>query len=330
MKKYILGIIIITIISCVKDPKVEFSLNGTTNGVENGTVLYLDSNDILIDSTVVENNYFSFKTKLSKSPFQVLLRTKNFSHARFLWLENSKMTFDATNTEFRNAIVTGSKEENLSQVLSKETDSLSREDREKKEIEFVHNHPNSIHSAFLLMVYSTTWGKEKTKELFDNLSPKVKNTEFGKNIAKYIKLSKNLSIGEKYVDFEMDDTKGNERKISDFNDKIVLLEFWGSGCGACRYENPNLVKTYNKFKPKGFEIFAVSLDTKREYWLKAIEEDKLPWIQVSDLKGINSSASMIYGIRGIPDNFLIDQNGIIIGRNLRGDKLREKLSKLFN
>ena len=128
----------------------------------------------------------------------------------------------------------------------------------------------------------------------------------------------------------MENTIGEMKKLSDFNDKIILLEFWASNCGPCRQENPNLVKTYESYQPKGFEIFAVSQDTKKTNWLKAIEEDGLPWLQVSDLKGRDNSASLIYGINAIPDNFLIDKNGIIIGRNLRGEKLNEKLASLLN
>jgi len=330
MKKIFIGIITLLIISCGENSKVGFSLNGTTNGFEKGAVLYLDNNEVLIDSVIIENNSFSFKTKLPKSPLQVVLRTKNFSNYRFLWLENNPMSFDATKTDFRNAIVTGSAEEYLSQKLSNETDSLPRDEGLRKKMEFINKNPNSIHSAYLLSVYSATWCNEKTKELFNNFTTKNKNTEYGKSIANYIKLNKNPNIGDSYVDFEMEDTHGEKRKLSSTKDKLVLLEFWSSTCGPCRKENPNLVKTYKKFKSKGFEIFAVSQDTKKESWLKAIEKDKLPWLQVSDLKGRDNSASLIYGINGIPDNFLIDKSGIIVGRNLRGEKLNEKLNELLN
>ena len=100
-------------------------------------------------------------------------------------------------------------------------------------------------------------------------------------------------------------------------------------CGPCRQENPNLVKTYQKFKSEGFEVFAVSLDQEKESWLQAIETDSLNWEHVSDLKGSDNEASLIYGISGIPDNFLIDRNGVIIGRNLRGNELNEKLTELM-
>jgi len=332
MKKIIYGLILL-FISCNEKPKEEFSLKGITNGMENGTVLYLDDNSSennLIDSAIVNNNSFNFQTKLLKTPLQVALRTKTYSHYRFFWLENNPMKFDGTQTDFRNANVTGSKSENLIHNLHKEIDSLSREEQINKTIKFVKNNPNSIVSAYTLSVFSTTWGKEKTSKLFNKFSEENKNSEYGKKIAKYIELNKDPKVGEKYVNFEMEDTNGKIRKLSDFKDKIVLLEFWASNCGPCRQENPKLVKTYENYNPKGFEIFAVSQDIKKSNWLKAIEKDKLPWLQVSDLKGHNNSASLIYGINSIPDNFLIDKNGIIIGRNLRGEELNKKLEEWLN
>ncbi|RIV71943.1 TlpA disulfide reductase family protein [Flagellimonas aequoris] len=332
MKKLIYGLIPFLIIACSTKPDNQFQLIGTTNGIENGTVLYIDDTgtETSVDSTIVENNSFHFQTKLSKTPLQVVLRTKNYTHYRFLWLENNSMSFDATNADFRNALVTGSVEENLSYSLSKETDTLPRDERIRKEQQFVERHPNSIHSAYILSVYASTWGKEKAKELYENLSIEIKQTEYGKKIANFIKLNKNPRMGDSYVDFEMESPNGELKRLSEFKGKLVLLEFWGSGCLPCRQENPNLVNTYKKYQPKGFEIFAVSQDTKRESWLKAIEDDQLPWIQVSDLKGHNNTASLIYGINYIPDNFLIDQKGIIIERDIRGERLIAKLEELLN
>lgn len=332
MKRLIFGLIPFIIIACNKKPNNQFELIGKTKDILDGTVLYLEntSSGTAIDSAVVENNSFHFKTDLTKTPVQVVLNTKDFSHYRFLWLENNQMTFDATNSDFRNAIVTGSDEENLSYNLSIETETLPRDERTQKEQEFVKQHPNSLHGAYVLSVYSTTWGKEKTKELYDNLSIENKRTEYGKKIANYIKLNKNPRIGDSYVDFEMQDIDGGMRKLSEFRDKVVLLEFWSSGCLPCRKENPNLVKTYEKYNPKGFEIFAVSQDTKKESWLKAIEKDGLPWAQVSDLKGHENTASLIYGIHAIPNNFLIDQNGVILEQNIHGEKLNAKLDELLN
>ncbi|PQB06811.1 hypothetical protein BST83_06310 [Polaribacter filamentus] len=332
MRKILFGIITLIAVSCNEKPQEQFSLIGTTKGIKNGTYLYLEkiSNEKVIDSVKVENNSFSFQTKLSQTPLRVLLKTKDISHYRFLWLENNKMEFDGTESDFRNANVKGSITENLSQTLNRETDTLYKNERLIKEMKFVKNNPKSIVSANILFLNSRTWGKEKTEELFEQFSTDNKKSEYGKSISKYIKFNKNPKVGEKYLDFEMEDANGEMKKLSDFNNKLVLLEFWASSCGPCRQENPNLVKTYEEYKLKGFEILGVSLDIKKAHWLKAIEKDKLPWLQVSDLKGRDNLALLTYGINGIPDNFLIDKSGIIIGRNLSGEKLNEKLAEILN
>ncbi|WP_257668970.1 TlpA disulfide reductase family protein [Parapedobacter tibetensis] len=332
MKNIIFAILILTVVSCGKKAKNEFSLTGRTNGIENGTVLYLDniSTKEIIDSVSVQNNSFSLSTKLPKTPVQVVLRTKDFSHYRNLWLENTAMIFDQSQSDFRNASVTGSQTESLSQSLYQKIGTLPYEERLEKEMEFVKNNPNSIISANILSVYSTTWGKEKTKELFDQFSPENKNSDYGKKISKYIELNKDPKVGDQFVDFEMQDVNGKTKKLSDLKRKTVLLEFWASWCGPCRQENPNLIKTYKEFNPKGFEIFAVSLDEDKDSWLKAIENDSLTWEHVSDLKGQANEASLIYGVNEIPDNFLISENGEIIGRYLRGEKLNEKLREILD
>lgn len=331
MKKIVFGLLMLLSMSCNENSKAKFSLIGNTNGITNGTILYLASNltNEVIDSAVVENNYFKFQTKLTHAPLHTTLHTKNFSHYRFLWLENSPMTFDATKMDFKHAIVKGSDSENLSETLSKQVDTLHGSERQKLELEFVKMNPSSIVSSYILSVYTTSWGKEKSEELFDKFSSENKNSVYGKKVTNYIRLNKEPKIGEQFVDFEMSDPNGKSRKLSDYKGKTILLEFWASWCGPCRQENPNLVRTYRKFKTKGFEVFAVSLDQDKSSWLQAIEKDSLIWEHVSDLKGNDNEASLIYGINGVPDNFLIDQNGVIIGRNIRGNELNEKLASIL-
>jgi len=129
------------------------------------------------------------------------------------------------------------------------------------------------------------------------------------------------------MDLTMNDTEDTPLTLSSLKGKIVLLDFWASWCGPCREENPTVKKAYAKFKDKGFEIYAISLDVKKDAWLKAIEEDGLPWLHVSDLK--NDTSAELYGVSGIPMNFLLDKDGIIIAKNLRGEALTKKLEEVF-
>ncbi|MNR34251.1 Thiol-disulfide oxidoreductase ResA [compost metagenome] len=117
--------------------------------------------------------------------------------------------------------------------------------------------------------------------------------------------------------------------LSSFKGKYVLLDFWASWCGPCRAENPHVLKAYNKFKDKNFDILAISLDEKKENWLKAVKDDAMPWTQVSDLLGWKNQAAGYYAITAIPQNFLIDPNGVIVAKNLRGDRLEKELAKFL-
>ena len=123
---------------------------------------------------------------------------------------------------------------------------------------------------------------------------------------------------------------GKEMKLSDLKGKVVLLDFWASWCGPCRMENPNVVKTYEKYKSKGFTVFSVSLDTDKNKWVQAIKNDNLSWPNhVSDLKGWESTAAAVYGVNSIPATFLINKEGKIIDKNLRGPALEQKLQEIL-
>jgi thiol-disulfide isomerase/thioredoxin len=144
-----------------------------------------------------------------------------------------------------------------------------------------------------------------------------------------------INIGNKAPELIGQSADGETYKLSDTKGKLVLLDFWAGWCGPCRHENPIVVQAYKKYKDKefsngkGFTVFSVSLDRSKDQWVKAIATDKLEWpYHISDLKHWQSKHAAIYGVRGIPDNFLIDENGIIIARKLRGPALEATLEKL--
>lgn len=136
-------------------------------------------------------------------------------------------------------------------------------------------------------------------------------------------------VGGEAPDFTQNTPEGEPVSLSDLRGKVVLVDFWASWCGPCRRENPNVVRMYNKYKDKGFEILGVSLDNNKERWMNAIEADGLTWPHISDLKGWSNTAAQKYGVTSIPQTVLLDKDGKIIARNLRGSRLEAKLAEIF-
>jgi len=146
-----------------------------------------------------------------------------------------------------------------------------------------------------------------------------------------VETARRTGIGRQALNFTQQDTANRAVSLLQFRGSYVLLDFWASWCGPCRSENPNLVKAFNRYKDQGFAVLSVSLDRPngRDRWLKAIHDDSLTWTHVSDLKFWDNAVAKQYGIRMIPQNFLIDPQGKIIARNLRGAALEQKLAALF-
>jgi len=205
------------------------------------------------------------------------------------------------------------------------------QNRTDKQFQFAKEHPNSY---FALVALSEAAGSKvdvgKVEPVFNALNKAYRETDMGKELAQRIAASGITAVGNVAPLFTQNNVVGKPVSLASLKGKVVLVEFWASWCSPCRAENPNLVKQYQTYKDKGFEIISVSLDNVKERWLEAIEKDGLDWIHVSDLKGWNNEVGRLYGVRAVPASFLVDAQGKIIGNGLRGEPLNKKLADIFN
>jgi thiol-disulfide isomerase/thioredoxin len=197
-------------------------------------------------------------------------------------------------------------------------------------VKFAESHLNSFMGLYTYNMYvlDSKFESAKVEPTFQRFSAELKTSPLGQRTIEKLAIGKRRQAGTKATDFTQNDVNGKPFTLSSLRGKYVLVDFWASWCIPCRAENPNVVKAYMALKGKNFEIVSVSLDAGKEAWVEAIKTDNMPWIHVSDLKFWKNEVALMYGINSVPQNILVNPEGIIVAKNLRGEDLLEKL-KVF-
>jgi peroxiredoxin len=202
--------------------------------------------------------------------------------------------------------------------------------RTELQLKYAEAHPNEVMGLVSFSEsFSMAHDWARSEKIFNNFSKELRETGKGRELNQRIKAVTLTAKGAEAPVFTMNDVDGKPLKLSDLRGKYVLLDFWASWCHPCRDENPNVVSQYEKYKDKGFTVLSVSLDNDKQRWVEAIQHDGMPWYHVCDYKAWNGDVTTLYGISGVPTCFLIDPQGKIIGKDLRGEDLRNALAKIF-
>jgi peroxiredoxin len=364
MKKVIYLLLLPAILSSCST-KPHYVVKGMIDGSDSIT-FYLqkrvDGKAVSIDSAVSKKGKFIMKGGAVEYPQMIQLVAGNTRKRTSFYLENSEITIKGNIDSLYKAVFNGSKTQSQYDTLLKSNKILSdaygkivnqyqaanqsgntaKQSIFEKQLDsiqtsminlqktFVKTHPSSYVTPSIVVSLSYEMDAEEIESMVSKLDTSIAALPMIKTLKERVNVMKAVAVGQKAPDFTLNDVNDKPVALSSrIGSKLLLIDFWASWCNPCRQENPNVVKVFNQFHKKGFDIFSVSLDQKKDPWIKAIADDKLTWTHVSDLQYWNSAAAKLYAVNSIPANFLLDETGKIIGRNLRGDDLYNKVNELL-
>ncbi|MEB2775474.1 TlpA disulfide reductase family protein [Algoriphagus sp. D3-2-R+10] len=362
----IVFLVLLSFFSCeekqVNNGTVEIS--GTIKNAREGAVIlseFTDSRPKVLDTLQLDNDgNFTYEIAVDTPTFYELNMYGEKLIRLALFKDDVKIAYDFANPE--SLVMDGSKDsqemlkieklmdayqtkvnqlnesyykamsENDTETIKQiQTDAMALESNQSTEVK---NVINSMGDSFASLAAIGLLNPKNEFQFMDSLVAKLDEkypeTKSIIQLKQQLDEMRALSMGQIAPEIELPNPEGEIVKLSDLRGKYVMIDFWAAWCKPCREENPNVVNLYNEYKDKGFEVFGVSLDRTKEAWVDAIAEDGLTWTQVSDLKYFNSAAAELYQINAIPATYLIDPDGKIIGKDLRGPSLRAKLQEIFD
>lgn len=359
----LLSALLLGLYSC-KDDKA-FNIEGkitNPDGVKKAFLLRADTNQVsIIDSVELKDGKFEFKNqsatsnlfklRIGQSLFDLIAKNgddikfetdlKNDSHEYTISgsQESDKIkefntfsnVYSGKNAQLVNEFQTKANGKNQDSLLKIYQPVFEKNMGEysKEVLKFIDANKKSLAAFYAAMSLDPNKYEQQLVAYADGLKDEFKDHASVQQFIRQMEAVKPLSVGHKAPEFSIKDANGKEVKLSDYKGKYVMLDFWASWCGPCRQENPNVVRLYNTYKGKGFNILGISLDESKESWQRAIADDKLTWQHVSDLQKWDGPVEQTYRIQAIPSNFIIDPQGNIIAKNITGKNLEDFLNTTF-
>lgn len=347
---------------CACGTTPDYTIEGEIKNLQGNLYLTIQNEqgktDTLAVASIDEGN-FRFEGNLSQDLYAALC-AEGLKIPFFLEKADIRMQIDAKN--HKTAIITGGRLQSIRNEFAEtekeiglKRDSLNREYRryidennifgkmhiralmmnvdsiyELRENQFIAQNNNMVSAVLVKRRVNELLRRKMLPKKYELLGDSARNSVVGQQLTTYYKSQQNTCIGAVAPDFTMETPEGKPISLHSIKAKVKVVDFWASWCGPCRAENPNVKRLYEKYKDAGLEIIGVSLDTKKEPWIKAIEKDGLTWIHMSDLRGWESAATKLFGITGIPYIMILDENNRILGEKLYGDALENCIEKALN